>query len=973
MRIDRRSFLQSVLGACAVIAAPSQKVGASTATPLASPVAVPGSLPDEDGYDLWLRYRPVADTKLLANYRSATAQIVQLAADPIAQSITAELDRACKGMLNQSPIPSKSVTADGTILIGSPKNSKSIRDAVDASRLSSLGNEGFVLKTHSIDGHATIIVAANSDRGLLYGTFALIKQMQLRNPIDSLDVTDAPQANIRLVNHWDDLDRTVARGYAGLSIFHFSDLTVPNPRYEDYARILASLGINGSVINDVNATPEFLDSKMIPGYASLAEIFRNWGIQLFLSVNFASPIQLTANDPSPITTADPLDKHVQDWWAKKVDEIYTAVPDFGGFLVKANSEGDPGPLTYNRTHAEGANMLAAPLKPHNGILMWRSFVHKGFKGWAKYEYDTFQPLDGKFDSNVIVQTKNGPIDFQAQEPVNPLLGAMPKTNQMIELQATQEYTGHATHLCYLPTYWSRILGFETHYSGTGPTVAEIVDGTADKQSMTGFAGVINLGDDRNWTGSYLAAANTSGFGRLAWNHSLDTTDIAKEWTALSFGPDEQVISTLSSILGSSWDTFVDYTSPFGTGYLVRPTGPHFSPDPNATLHLSHHTDSHGSGYDRTLATGSGFTRLYSDYWFDQYEHLDSCPEDLLMFMHIVPWEHKLANGQTTIQQMYIEYFTGVDDVRAMRAAWQTLDGRIDQQRFWSISRQFDQQVFQSRLWRDVMVSFYFDYARTVSTNNPWVQLESKGDLALLFGGSANDVSFLLTNATGQAQTLSVAIDPSLKGWTSNTVKKELKSTESKDGGFSITPPLDPYLGPVRFSCDPATLTRIGFETQAVVVTPDAKQCSFSLDIGSKPDSVVSGYTSMTSADIWSSSSKAGWVGKPPLDVWRGKHWGPLQNHFATGGAPHTLRLQVPAGSQRAWALIGGEGSGTQPVQISSGSEKLVETLYLPEGQFQWAGFTLDGGKGGKTVDLTIEGSDGRQWRLGALVVLKPGL
>ena len=976
MRLNRRELLLTGIAAGAAAASLSLHTQTPSAPQIASPA--PAALPDEDGYDLWLRYRPVPDARLLAQYRAATARIVQLSSGPLAQSITDELDRACQGMLNQRPTTAPSVTANGTILIGTPDSAPELRQAIAPSRLSALGDEGFVLRTTSIDGNAAIAIAANHERGLLYGTFALIRQMQLGIRLDALEVVDAPRAHIRMVNHWDSISRTVERGYAGLSIFHFDDLTAPNPRYEDYARLLASVGINGAVINNVNASPAFLGSAMIPGYASLADILRRWGISLYLSANFACPIDLTVHDPQPITTADPLDQTVQAWWSRKAAEVYQAIPDFGGFLVKASSEGEPGPLTYNRTHAQGANMLARALAPHGGTVIWRSFVHGGYHGWSEFEYQTFHPLDGQFESNVILQTKNGPIDFLVREPVNPLFGAMPRTNQMIELQITQEYTGHATHLCYLPPYWKSVLTFETHATGSGPTVAEVVDGTADGQPLTGFAGVSNVGDDRNWTGSFLAAANTHGFARLAWDHTLDVQDIATEWATLTFGADQKVVSTIVPMLLSSWRTYEKYTSPFGVGYLMRPNGAHYEPDPRGTQHLSHDTDSHGSGYDRTLATGTGFTRLYSDYWFDRYEHLDTCPEELMMFMHIVPWEHRLANGNTTIQQVYDNHFSGVDDVLAMAQAWQSLAGRIDRQRFSAISQQFDRHLLQSRIWRDVLVSFYFENARTISTTQPWVQLEMSEtrtfeNPALLLGGVANDVPIRLTNATAQPQRLTVSIDRSQTGWTANAVTKELPPRESGTFSLSVTPSLEPYLGPAVFSCEPAGLTTLGFDTQIVIVTPAADTCTFAFDVGSPPNAVVPGYRAFTAKDIWDGSSRFGWVGAPPRDTQLASTWDLLQDDCASDGLPRTLRLRIPPGKQRAWALIGGQGSGTQPVRLTLGHATVVETDYIEESMFQWFGFTLDGGPQGETVDLTVAGADGRYWRLAALVVLRPGL
>ncbi|MGB3306164.1 MAG: alpha-glucuronidase family glycosyl hydrolase [Thermomicrobiales bacterium] len=947
---------------------------AAPATPVASPVPPAGtnSLPDEDGYELWLRYRPVTEPHLLAQYRAATVFLVQLAKEPMAQSMIDELDRACVGMLDRHVTPVPAMTADGTILIGTPDTSPDIRKLM-ASRSVALGEEGFIVTSSTISGHRATIIAANHERGLLYGTFAFIRQMQMRNPIDALDIVDMPRANVRVVNHWDSISRTVERGYAGLSIFDFSNLAAPNPRYLDYARTLASIGINGTVINDVNASPAFLDSGMIPGYVNLADTFRRWGIQLFLSANFAAPMDLTVGDPDPITTADPFDKNVKAWWSRKADEIYRAIPDFGGFLVKANSEGEPGPLTYNRTHAQGANMLARTLKPHGGIVIWRSFVHRGYQGWSEYEYHAFKPLDGKFDENVILQTKNGPIDFMVREPVNPLFGAMPRTNQMIELQITQEYTGHDVHLCYLPTYWAMVLGFETHYSGAGPTVADVVDGTADNQHLTGFAGVINFGDDRNWTGSYLAAANTHGFGRLAWDHTLSPEDIATEWVMLTFGTDATLVSAVVPMLLGSWRTYERYTSPFGIGYLMRPYGSHYLPDPRGTQHLSHYTDAHGSGYDRTLATGSGYTRLYSDYWFHRYEHLDSCPEELMMFMHIVPWEHRLSNGNTTIQQVYDDHFAGVENVIAMQQSWKTVQGLVDRQRFKAISQQFDRQLLESRIWRDVLVSFYFDNARTVSIRQPWLQLEMAEGPTLLAGGAPNAITFRLTNATAQSQQVEVAIDSSHTGWSSTRVRKALAARETEQAAISVTPPLEPYLGPMVFSIDPTGLTTLGFDTQTVIVTPVATACTFAFDAGSKPTRAVPGYTALTEADTWSATSAYGWVGTPPHDTALASNWDLLQDYCASNNAPCTLRLRIPAGRQRAWVLVGGQGTGTQPVQVTLGSTKLVETGYLDESTFQWFAFTLDGGAQGATVDLTVSGADGRYWRLGALVVLKPGL
>ncbi|MGC4105866.1 MAG: alpha-glucuronidase family glycosyl hydrolase [Thermomicrobiales bacterium] len=964
MRLDRRVLIEAALAAGLCRALPEWSGPASAHAAIDSTA--------DDGYELWLRYRPVDDADLLEQYRAAMVACVNHAAMPIASSIASELERACRGMLGTAPQPAEAVERDGTILIGTPDRIRDVLDRIGETRVSSLGAEGYLLRTAKVDGHTITIVAATSDRGLLYGMFGLIQLMQMRASIAQIEVVDVPRANLRMMNHWDDLDRTIERGYAGLSIFQFGDLTTTNPRYEDYARMLASVGINGTVINDVNASPAFLDSAMMPGYRAIAEIFRRWGITLYLSANFASPIDLTHGTKSPLVTADPLDPNVAAWWQAKADELYTAVPDFGGFLVKANSEGEPGPLSYKRTHADGANMLAKAVGRHGGIVIWRSFVHRGFQTWSEFEFRTFEPLDGEFADNVVLQTKNGPIDFLMREPVNPLFGAMPRTNQMIELQITQEYTGHATHLCFLPAYWQTVLDFETHYDGDGPTVAQIIDGTADDQPLTGFAGVINVGDDRNWTGSFLAAANTYGFARLAWDHGLAVDQIAREWVTRTFGPDPEVVDALAEMLDRSWEVYESYTSPFGVGYLMRPDGAHFSPDPQGTQHLSHITDSHGSGYDRTLATGTGYTRFYSDYWFDRYEHLDSCPEALLMFMHIVPWDHRLANGKTAIQQIYDRHFAGVEAVESMQRSWDALRGRIDANRHEAIAQQFDRQLLQSKIWRDVLLSYYFDHARLVSTSRPWIQLETGVYPTLVQGGRPNQLPLRLTNATEAALGVRLFLDAAMTGWSGTRVEETIPSRGTAEAIIIITPPIEPYLGPVRFSLEPAAVQGLGIETQMLISTPNAAACTFAFDVGSAPNAVVPGYRALTAGSLWRSGVDFGWVGASPTDDHATGNWDTLQNDFATDRVRRRMRLRIPGGSQRAWVLIGGQGTGTQPVRVSEGAKTLVDSGYLEESAFQWFGFTLDGGKTGREVDLDIAGADGRVWRLAALVLLKPG-
>lgn len=661
----------------------------------------PNAASAEDGYRLWLRYERLADADAAAVSARAGAVSSEEAGDPTIAAAIAELNRALPAMTGRPAAPGAPA-----ILIGTARS-----PAIAALRLplARVGEDGFVIRETQVGGRRALVIAGNRPVGALYGAFHLLRLIQTGTLPARLDVTEMPRVKLRMLNHWDNLDRTVERGFSGQSIWDWWKLpNATDPRYVDYARANASLGINGTVLNNVNAKPDSLTAEWIAKAAKVADVLRPYGIKVYLSARWSTPVELKQT-----ATADPLDPAVAAWWKAKADEIYRAIPDFGGFLVKANSEGQPGPQDYKRTHADGANMLAAAVKPHGGIVMWRAFVYSEVdpEDRGKQAYSEFKPLDGKFADNVVVQVKNGPIDFQPREPFHPLFGAMPKTPLVMEVQITKEYLGFATHLAYLAPMWSEVLEADTFAKGRGSTVAKVIDGSLEGHKLTGMAGVANIGSDRNWSGSIFDQANWYAYGRMAWNPDLTPQAIAGEWARQTFTRDAAFTAPVVDMMMGSRQAVVDYMTPLGLTHLMA-TGHHYGPGPwvgdlarpewNPTYY--HRADKDGIGFDRTR-TGSNAVSQYAPPVARRFADRRTVGEDLLWFHH-VGWDERLDSGRTVWQELVSRYDRGVAAVDAMQARWATLAPMIDAERANQITQFLVIQKEEAIWWRDASIAYF---------------------------------------------------------------------------------------------------------------------------------------------------------------------------------------------------------------------------------------------------------------------------
>jgi alpha-glucuronidase len=662
----------------------------------------------EDGYELWLRYPLVSDAAMLTQYRSAISSLL-VAGDSATAGVTRdELSRALRSLLGREVPRLPGLTSDGAIVAGTPGTSAFIARLDLGADLGAIGRDGFVIRTARIEGRRATVIAANTDIGVLYGAFHFLQLLQTHQRIDALSVVQAPRLQHRVLDHWDNLDGSVERGYAGASLWDWHKLPgYLSPRYVDYARANASIGINGTVLTNVNANATSLTAEYLAKAAALADVFRPYGIRVYLTARFSAPIEIGG-----LTTADPLAPEVKTWWARKTDEIYKVIPDFGGFLVKANSEGQPGPQDYMRTHADGANMLADAVAPHRGIVMWRAFVYSenDKEDRAKQAYTEFTRLDGTFRPNVLVQVKNGAIDFQPREPFHPLFGATPRTPLMLELQITKEYLGFATHLVYLAPLFEEALDADTH---RGPAAA----GHYVRQTITGMAGVANTGTDRNWCGSVFACANWHAFGRLAWDPERRSADLADEWIRMTFTNDAAFVEPVKTMMLASHQAAVDYMTPLGLHHLMA-RGHHYGPGPwvsggqraDWTSVYYHRADANGIGFDRTT-TGSNAVSQYAPPLRDAFGSPDRVPEDYLLWFHHVPWDRRTSSGRTVWDELTVRYCRGVEAVRGMQATWRALADRIDAERYEETRAFLAIQEKEARWWRDASVLYFQTFSK----------------------------------------------------------------------------------------------------------------------------------------------------------------------------------------------------------------------------------------------------------------------
>ncbi|MBV8896749.1 MAG: glucosiduronase [Acidobacteriaceae bacterium] len=683
-------------------------------------VCFPTMLCGETGYAAWLRYAPITDANVRLMYDRLPAATIGLDSSIIEQTAQKELIRGVQSMLDRTLRTEARLPDEDCIVLGTIESVKKVAPEIELP--AHLTEDAYLLEATAAHGHRILLITAANDRGVLYGTFALLRKIALQQELQHVREQSAPYAPIRWTNEWDNLDGSIERGYAGRSIFFANGKVVDDlTRAGDYARLLASIGIDGCTVNNVNANPVVLSPEFLPQLARIADAFRPWGVRLSISVDFSSPKTIGHLD-----TFDPLDPKVEAWWKAKADEIYKLIPDLGGIVLKADSEGRVGPSTYGRTHADAANVIARALKPHGGVLVYRGFVYNHKMDWrdlkndrARAAYDNFAKLDGQFDDNVLVQIKHGPIDFQVREPVSPLFGALTHTNETIEFQVTQEYTGQQRHLCFLLPMWEEVLNFDMRVNGRAALIKDIVSGKTFNRPTGGFVAVTNVGLDQNWLGYDLAMANLYGFGRMAWDPNQSARTIVNEWTRQTFGSNDRVVETINALQLESWRVYEQYTGPLGVGGLTDIAGDaqhiyigsHYGPGIESSERNGwgqwHRADKEGIGMDRTVATGTGYTGQYPPEVKAVYESLKTCPDNLLLFFHHVPYTYVLHSGKTVIQHVYDSHYDGAAHAQTFAERWKLLYGLVDEQRYQAVLSRLEYQAGHSIVWRDTVANWFY--------------------------------------------------------------------------------------------------------------------------------------------------------------------------------------------------------------------------------------------------------------------------
>lgn len=672
------------------------------------------TLSAQKDYKLWLQYETKNNLEIKTKYLNSIQGIVIMGDSETLKVALSELDLGFESMLGNKIAHQTDASGENTIIIG---NKSSLNQSLQQnlkSEFEKVNKDGFIIKTISINNKKNIIITGKSDTAVLYGIFSFLRIIQTNQTIENLSIVDSPKIDVRILNHWDNLDGTVERGYAGSSLWNWQKLPdFIDQRYVDYARANASIGINGTVLNNVNANALILTPQYLEKVQALATAFRPYGIKVYLTARFSAPIEIGG-----LKTADPFDAEVIKWWKNKAAEIYARIPDFGGFVVKANSEGQPGPQNYGRNHVDGANVLADAVAPFGGIVMWRAFVYSEHDAddRAKQAYSEFVPYDGKFRDNVIVQVKNGAIDFQPREPFHPLFGAMPKTNTMMEFQITQEYLGFSTHLVYLPKLYQEVLESDTYRKGKGSTVAKIIDGSLYNNKITGIAGVANIGNDLNWTGHPFAQANWYGFGRLAWNPYLDSETIADEWLRSTFSNEEAFVKPIKEMMIQSREAVVNYMTPLGLHHIMD-TGHHYGPGPwvsdlsrpewNPVYY--HKAAKDGIGFNRSK-TGSNATAQYAPEVAKVFDNPTTCPEKDLLWFHHLPWDYKLKNGHSLWDGMALKYQEGVNEVQSMINIWNKMDNFVVDERFKEVQMLLNIQNKEAKWWRDACLLYFQQFS-----------------------------------------------------------------------------------------------------------------------------------------------------------------------------------------------------------------------------------------------------------------------